>query len=73
LEFIIAVVGVVVFIERGERRIPVQYAKRVVGRSRFAGQATYFPMKVNGAGVIPPIFAGALLSTPAGAIVARRG
>jgi len=47
------------------RRIPVQYAKRMAGRRMFAGQATYFPMKVNIAGVIPPIFAGAILSFPA--------
>ena len=47
------------------RRIPVQYAKRMAGRRMFAGQATYFPMKVNTSGVIPPIFAGALLSFPA--------
>ena len=62
--FVVLVIGVVVYIERGMRRIPVQYAKRVAGRGMFAGQATYFPMKVNGAGVIPPIFAGALLSFP---------
>ena len=54
----------VVYIERGMRRIPVQYAKRMAGRRMFAGQATYFPMKVNTSGVIPPIFAGALLSLP---------
>jgi len=54
----------VVYIERGMRRIPVQYAKRMAGRRMFAGQATYFPMKVNASGVIPPIFAGALLSFP---------
>src|SRR5215470_12749502 len=59
------VVGVVVYIERGMRRIPVQYAKRMAGRTMFAGQATYFPMKVNTSGVIPPIFAGAILSFPA--------
>ena len=59
------VIGVVVFVERGMRRIPVQYAKRVSGRQMFAGQATYFPLKVNASGVIPPIFAGALLSFPA--------
>ncbi|HXX31062.1 MAG TPA: preprotein translocase subunit SecY [Myxococcaceae bacterium] len=59
------VVAIVVYIERGMRRIPVQYAKRMAGRQMFAGQATYFPMKVNTAGVIPPIFAGALLSFPA--------
>jgi len=63
--FMLLVVGVVVYIERGMRRIPVQYAKRMAGRTMFAGQATYFPMKVNTAGVIPPIFAGAILSFPA--------
>jgi preprotein translocase subunit SecY len=63
--FMLVVIGVVVFVERGMRRIPVQYAKRMAGRRMFAGQATYFPMKVNTAGVIPPIFAGALLSFPA--------
>ncbi|WNG46773.1 preprotein translocase subunit SecY [Archangium minus] len=65
LVFMIVVVGVVVYVERGMRRIPVQYAKRMAGRRMFAGQATYFPMKVNTSGVIPPIFAGALLSFPA--------
>ncbi|HZA50348.1 MAG TPA: preprotein translocase subunit SecY, partial [Myxococcaceae bacterium] len=63
--FMLALVAVVVYIERGMRRIPVQYAKRMAGRRMFAGQATYFPMKVNSAGVIPPIFAGAVLSFPA--------
>lgn len=63
--FMIVVVAVVVYIERGMRRVPVQYAKRMAGRRMFAGQATYFPMKVNTSGVIPPIFAGALLSFPA--------
>ncbi|ATB38771.1 preprotein translocase subunit SecY [Cystobacter fuscus] len=65
LVFMVGVVGVVVYVERGMRRIPVQYAKRMAGRRMFAGQATYFPMKVNTAGVIPPIFAGAILSFPA--------
>ncbi|MGQ0504478.1 MAG: preprotein translocase subunit SecY [Myxococcaceae bacterium] len=64
LAFMVLIVGMVVYIERGMRRIPVQYAKRMAGRQMFAGQATYFPMKVNGAGVIPPIFASALLSFP---------
>jgi len=63
--FMIFVIGVVVYVERGMRRIPVQYAKRMQGRQMFAGQATYFPLKVNASGVIPPIFAGALLSFPA--------
>jgi preprotein translocase subunit SecY len=61
----VLIIGAVVFVERGMRRIPVQYAKRVSGRQMFAGQATYFPLKVNASGVIPPIFAGALLSFPA--------
>jgi preprotein translocase subunit SecY len=65
LAFFIVVIGCVVYIERGMRRIPVQYAKRMQGRRMFAGQATYFPMKVNASGVIPPIFAGAVLSFPA--------
>ena len=65
LAFMLVIIAVVVYIERGMRRIPVQYAKRVAGRQMFAGQATYFPLKVNASGVIPPIFAGALLSMPA--------
>ncbi len=64
LAFMIVVVAAVVYIERGMRRIPVQYAKRMAGRQMFAGQATYFPIKVNSSGVIPPIFASALLSFP---------
>jgi preprotein translocase subunit SecY len=63
--FMIFIIAAVVYVERGMRRIPVQYAKRMAGRRMFAGQATYFPMKVNTSGVIPPIFAGALLSFPA--------
>jgi preprotein translocase subunit SecY len=63
--FVLLIVAVVVYVEKGMRRIPVQYAKRMAGRHMFAGQATYFPMKVNVSGVIPPIFAGALLSFPA--------
>jgi preprotein translocase subunit SecY len=64
LVFMVIIIGVVVYVERGMRRIPVQYAKRMAGRRMFAGQATYFPMKVNTSGVIPPIFAGAILSFP---------
>jgi preprotein translocase subunit SecY len=64
LVFMIALVAAVCYVERGMRRIPVQYAKRMAGRRMLAGQATYFPMKVNSAGVIPPIFAGAVLSVP---------
>jgi preprotein translocase subunit SecY len=63
--FMLLIIGIVVYVERGMRRIPIQYAKRMAGRRMFAGQATYFPMKVNTSGVIPPIFAGAVLSFPA--------
>lgn len=62
---IIAVIPFIVYIERGQRRIPVQYAKRVVGRKVMGGQATYLPIKVNTAGVIPIIFASAILYLPA--------
>lgn len=61
----IAVVGVIVFIERGQRKIPVQYAKRVVGRKVYGGQSTHLPLKVNTAGVIPPIFASSIIMFPA--------
>lgn len=62
---ILCVIPLIVFIERGQRRIPVQYAKRVVGRRIMGGQSTYLPIKVNTAGVIPIIFASALLYFPA--------
>jgi preprotein translocase subunit SecY len=61
----IVVVGVIVFVERGQRRIPVQYAKRVVGRRMYGGQSTHLPLKVNTAGVIPPIFASSIMMFPA--------
>ena len=61
----VAVVAVIVFFERGQRRIPVQYAKRVVGRKLYGGQSTHLPLKVNTAGVIPPIFASSILLFPA--------
>ena len=61
----VVTVAVIVFVERGQRRIPVQYAKRVVGRKMYGGQATHLPLKVNTAGVIPPIFASSLLIFPA--------
>ncbi|MFH1240977.1 MAG: preprotein translocase subunit SecY [Pseudomonadota bacterium] len=61
----IGVVGVIVFVERGQRRIPVQYAKRVVGRRMYGGQTTHLPLKVNTAGVIPPIFASSIMMFPA--------
>ena len=61
----VAVVGVIVFVERGQRRIPVKYAKRVVGRRMYGGQDTHLPLKVNTAGVIPPIFASSIIMFPA--------
>ncbi|MBW1990611.1 MAG: preprotein translocase subunit SecY [Deltaproteobacteria bacterium] len=61
----VLVVGFIVFMERGQRRIPVQYARRVVGRRMFGGQSTHLPLKVNVSGVIPPIFASSLLMFPA--------
>ncbi|MDB9822123.1 preprotein translocase subunit SecY [Deltaproteobacteria bacterium] len=60
----IAVVGFIVFMERGQRRIPVQYAKRVVGRRMYGGQSTHLPLKINTAGVIPPIFASSIIMFP---------
>jgi preprotein translocase subunit SecY len=61
----VAVVGFIVFVERGQRRIPVQYAKRVVGRRVYGGQSTHLPLKINTSGVIPPIFASSILMFPA--------
>jgi preprotein translocase subunit SecY len=61
----IAVVGFIVFMERGQRRIPVQYAKRVVGRRMYGGQSTHLPLKINTSGVIPPIFASSIIMFPA--------
>lgn len=60
----LAVIIAVVFVEQGQRRIPVQYAKRVVGRRMYGGSSTYLPLKVNQAGVIPVIFASSLLYLP---------
>jgi len=62
---VILVVAAVVYIESARRKIPVQYAKRVVGRKVYGGQSTYIPLKLNTAGVIPPIFASSLLAFPA--------
>ena len=64
LMVMIAVVAFIVLVERGERRIPVQYAKRVVGRRMMGGQSTHLPLKVNAGGVIPVIFASSLLAFP---------
>jgi len=65
IALMIAVVGFIVFVEGGQRRIPVQYAKRVVGRKVMGGQSSYLPLRVNSGGVIPPIFASSLLAFPA--------
>jgi preprotein translocase subunit SecY len=65
LLFMIAVVGAICFVERGQRRIPVQYAKRVVGRRMYGGQSTHLPLKINTSGVIPPIFASSIIMFPA--------
>jgi preprotein translocase subunit SecY len=61
---ILAIIGVIVFFERAQRRIPIQYAKRMVGRKMYGGQSSHLPLKVNAAGVIPPIFASSLLMFP---------
>ena len=66
IAMMVAVVAFIIFVERGERRIPVQYAKRVVGRQMLGGQTTHLPLKVNAGGVIPVIFASSLLAIPQG-------
>jgi preprotein translocase subunit SecY len=60
----LAIVGLVVFMEQAQRRIPVQYAKRMAGRRSYGGTSTYIPLKLNQAGVIPVIFASSLLAIP---------
>jgi len=60
----IAVVAFIVYVERSERRIPVQYAKRIVGRKMMGGQSTHMPMKVNAGGVMPVIFASSIVTIP---------
>ena len=62
--FMVAVVGFIVYVERAQRRIPVQYAKRVVGRKMYQGQSTHLPLKVNTGGVIPVIFASSIIALP---------
>jgi preprotein translocase subunit SecY len=59
-----AIVAFIVFVERSERRIPVQYAKRIVGRKMMGGQSTHLPLRVNSGGVMPIIFASSILSAP---------
>jgi preprotein translocase subunit SecY len=64
----LVIVAAVIFIEQAQRRIPVQYARRMVGRKMFGGSSTYIPLKVNQAGIIPVIFASSLLYLPAMAV-----
>jgi preprotein translocase subunit SecY len=61
----VAVVGVIIYVETAQRRIPIQYAKRVVGRRMYGGQSTHLPLKINTSGVIPPIFASSIIMFPA--------
>lgn len=65
LTFMVAVIGAIVFMESGQKRIPIQYAKRVIGRKMYGGQSTHLPLKVNTSGVIPPIFASSIIMFPA--------
>jgi preprotein translocase subunit SecY len=62
--FMVALIAGVIFIDLGQRRIPVQYSKRVVGRKMYGGQSTHIPMKVNSSGVLPVIFAVSILAVP---------
>ncbi len=61
----VSVIGAIIFMEQGHRRIPVQYAKRMVGRKTYGGASTHIPLKINTAGVIPPIFASSIILFPA--------
>jgi preprotein translocase subunit SecY len=65
LAIVLASVYAVIFFEQSQRKIPVQYAKRIVGRTMYQGQSTFLPLKINMSGVIPPIFASSLLMFPA--------
>jgi preprotein translocase subunit SecY len=65
IAIMVGVVGAIIYMERGQRRIPVQYAKRIVGRRMYGGQSTHLPLKINTAGVIPPIFASSIIMFPA--------
>ncbi|MDA8226117.1 preprotein translocase subunit SecY [Geobacter benzoatilyticus] len=65
LIFMFAVIAAIVFVERGQRRLPIHYAKRVVGLKTYGGQTSHLPLKVNMAGVIPPIFASSIIMFPA--------
>ncbi len=63
--FMVGVIAIIVFMEQGQRRLPVQYPKRMVGRKMYGGQASYLPLKINTSGVIPPIFASSIIMFPA--------
>lgn len=63
--FIVLIIGLIIYFERAHRRIPIQYAKRVVGRKLYGGMSSHLPLKINVAGVIPPIFASSLILFPA--------
>lgn len=65
LALMLAVIGAIVFVERGQRRLPIHYAKRVVGLKTFNAQTSHLPLKINMAGVIPPIFASSIIMFPA--------
>jgi len=65
LAFMGAIIGIIIFFETAQRRIPIQYAKRVVGRQMYGGQRTHLPLKINMSGVIPPIFASSIMMFPA--------
>jgi preprotein translocase subunit SecY len=65
MALMVVVIGAIIFMERGQRRVTVQYAKRVVGRKMYGGSSTHIPLKVNTGGVIPVIFASSLLAFPA--------
>ncbi len=65
LLFMFAVIATIVFFETSQRRIPIQYAKRVVGRKMYGGQSSHLPLKINVSGVIPPIFASSIMMFPA--------
>lgn len=65
IAMMVAVIAAIILMERGQRKIPVQYAKRVVGRKVYGGQSTHLPLKINTAGVIPPIFASSIIMFPA--------
>ncbi|MBW1939767.1 MAG: preprotein translocase subunit SecY [Deltaproteobacteria bacterium] len=65
IALMVGVIGFIIFMEQGQRRISVQYAKRVVGRKMYGGQSTHLPLKINTSGVIPPIFASSIIMFPA--------